>query len=143
MSSKFSATSSSTASSLLIIRETAHTLRTPLHVFSLFSKGLLRSTLGRLGLISCCPNPCFRLGTLALNFEHDEESLIEIQTGSALACDRKVLALEVAEFLARNPGKFSNQLFLHFSLDEDSDGKARNWFDVSTFRSALSSQQEV
>ena len=109
----------------------------------LFSKGLLRSTLGGLGLINCCPNPCFRLGTLALNFEHDDETLIEIQTGSALACDRKVLALEVAEFLARNPGKFSNQLFLHFSLDDDSDGKARNWFDVSTFRSALSSQQEV
>ena len=68
---------------------------------------------------------------VALNFGHDKEAVLELQQGGALACDLKVLSLEMKKFLDDN--RFLNEMFLHFSLDDD-DVPVANLFKISKMR---------
>ena len=71
---------------------------------------------------------------VALNFGHDKEAVLELQQGGALACDLKVLSLEMKKFLDDN--RFLNEMFLHFSLDDDNDDDVlvANLFKISKMR---------
>ena len=58
------------------------------------------------------------LSLVALNFEHDIESVVEIQKGVALACDLEILTEEMKKFFDQNQ-EYVNQQFLHYSYDDN------------------------
>jgi hypothetical protein len=73
------------------------------------------------------------LSLVALNFEHDIESVVEIQKGVALACDLEILTEEMKKFFDQNQ-EYVNQQFLHYSYDDNIDGIVQKLFKVSEVR---------
>ena len=68
-----------------------------------------------------------------MSFEHDSESVVEIQKGVALACDLEILTEEMKKFFDQNK-EYVNQQFLHYSYDENIDGVVGKLFKVSEIR---------